>query len=114
MSEKIVAASLQRAQKQAEGFAPAFASVFAAAELQAAKIRRRRLIGVAGVAVASLTFALLSGGSDGVRYIDVDELTASTCWLAPSDVLLPQRQFDIYRELPVLFESTESKEGALL
>ena len=34
------------------------------------------------------------------------ELMDSTYWSAPSDVLLPDREFDIYQDLPELFEST--------
>ena len=47
-------------------------------------------------------------------YIEVADLLESTYWSAPSDVLLPDRQFDIYQELPVIFESTEPAGGALL
>jgi hypothetical protein len=47
-------------------------------------------------------------------YIEVAELLDSTYWFAPSDVLLPDREFDIYQDMPVLFESTEPAEGALL
>ena len=51
---------------------------------------------------------------DETAYIEIAELLETTYWSAPSDVLLPEREFDIYQELPVLFESTEPAEGALL
>jgi len=47
-------------------------------------------------------------------YIEVAELLDSTNWVAPSDVLLPDRQFDIYQEIPVLHQPTEPARGALL
>jgi hypothetical protein len=50
----------------------------------------------------------------GPSYVEVADLMDSTYWSAPSDVLLPDREFDIYQDLPVLFESTEPAEGALL
>ena len=47
-------------------------------------------------------------------YIEVADLLETTYWSAPSDVLLPERKFDIYQDMPVLFESTESAGGTLL
>ena len=38
----------------------------------------------------------------------------NTLWRAPSDSLLPQHRFDIYREIPTFIESTELEEGTLL
>jgi hypothetical protein len=43
-----------------------------------------------------------------------DALMNSTTWTAPSDVLMPDHQFDIYRDIPVLDQSTISEEGTLL
>ena len=47
-------------------------------------------------------------------YVEVADLMDSTYWTAPSDVLLPDRQFDIYQDMPELFESTEPAGGTLL
>lgn len=94
---------------------PSFDSVFAAAEQQVRARRRGRVIGVVAAAmVAVLTIALLPAGKDEITYLDVEELAATTLWIAPSDSLLPEYQFDIYREMPRLFESTDPDGGALL
>ena len=46
--------------------------------------------------------------------IEMGELLGSTSWQAPSDVLLPQHEFDLYQDMPALIESTEAATGALL
>ena len=43
-----------------------------------------------------------------------DALLSSTEWHAPSDDWLPERQFDIYRDLPAWPRSTETTRGTLL
>tara|TARA_R110002096_G_scaffold97263_3_gene216681 strand:- start:5124 stop:5477 length:354 start_codon:yes stop_codon:yes gene_type:complete len=94
---------------------PSFDSVFSAAEEQVRVRRRGWAIGVAVTAmVAVLTIALLPAGKDEITYLDVEELAATTLWTAPSDSLLPEYQFDIYRDMPRLFESTDPDGGALL
>ena len=99
-----------------DGSAPPFDRVFAAAERQA---RSKRRIGFAGLGVAAAV-ALVAVSlqpleqQDEFIYLDVAELAASTSWSAPSDSLLPEHQFDIYQEIPWLFESTEPDGGALL
>ena len=94
---------------------PSFDSVFMAAERQVRARRRGWAVGVAAAAiVAVLTIALLPAGKDEITYLDVDELAATTLWTAPSDSLLPEYQFDIYRDMPRLFESTDPDGGALL
>lgn len=113
---------LQDAQQQADGNAPAFAVVFAAAERRARRKRRARITAVAAAAVvATLAIAMLPDQPDEFSYVDMNELTATTNWIAPSDSLLPEHRFDIYTELPRLFDrtdvidtSTESNDGALL
>ena len=46
--------------------------------------------------------------------LEVTGLLDSTNWVAPSDALLPEHEFDIFEELPRPMESTDSAEGALL
>jgi len=41
-------------------------------------------------------------------------LLGTTGWSAPSDSLMPDHQFDIYQDIPVLIESTETYGGTLL
>ena len=50
----------------------------------------------------------------GARNSNAARLLETTYWEAPSDVLLPARERDIYRDLPALEVSTEGNEGALL
>ena len=66
------------------------------------------------VAVLALAVVMLMPYGNDIRYIDTDELLETTSWSAPSDSLLPQHQFDIYGEIPVIIESTETYGGALL
>ncbi len=106
---------LQPRQQAADRAAPSFDAVFAAAEDQLRRTSRKRYLGLAAAAaVAALAIALLPANEDEFTYVDLDELTASTSWSAPSDSLLPQHEFDIYRGLPRLIESTDTDEGALL
>lgn len=110
--------SILQARQQQKGRAvPSFDVLFSAAENQVQRSRRNRYISLAGAAavlVFALTFALLPASEEEFTYVDLQELTASTSWSAPSDSLLPHHEFDIYRELPWLIESTEPDEGALL
>jgi hypothetical protein len=72
-------------------------------------------VGAAAAAIVGAVIVLLNSGSPPTAsYIEIADLMESTYWAAPSDVLLPDREFDIYQDLPVLFESTEPAEGALL
>lgn len=108
--------SLQRHVRRAwpdPGRVPTFASVWAGAERRRVSSRRRNALAAAAVLAIAVLF-LGDGGPEPGGYIEVAELMESTYWVAPSDVLLPDREFDIYEELPVLFESTEPAEGALL
>jgi len=72
-------------------------------------VSRRRYAGFAAAAVIAAVVAVAIGvraPEPMPRYIELAELLESTYWSAPSDVLLPEKQFDIYQELPTLFEST--------
>ena len=100
------------------GQAPGFASVFAAAEsaVAAARARRRRAVfGIAAAAaVTALAVSMLLSRDDDWQYVNPDDFATTTAWVAPSDVLLPQHSIDIYRDIPVLIESTDSNGGTLL
>lgn len=110
--------ALRDAQAHAEGdAAPDFSRVWAAASARAGAARnRRRLLAASGavVMVLAIAFGLYPPSEDELRYIDADELLQKTGWSAPSDSLLPDREFDIYRDIPVLIESTDNYGGALL
>ena len=96
---------------------PAFAMTWHAAEQRYARARRRygMLAGAAAVvAMAIVGLQLQTSPTADVNYIEVDDLMGSTSWTAPSDVLLPSHEFDIYQELPTLLESTEAAGGTLL
>jgi hypothetical protein len=96
---------------------PTFEETWQAAERRYATSRRRHrgLTAAAGLAVAAIVAtALLTPTADEVTYVEAAELLGSTSWSAPSDVLLPEYQFDIYQELPSLIESTEPAGGSLL
>ncbi len=94
-----------------------FEDVFGAAEARLQRTRRRRRVVFAAAAAAAIAAALLHAllpGQPDWQYVDPELFTTSTSWAAPSDVLLPERRIDIYEEIPVLIESTETDEGALL
>lgn len=96
---------------------PTFAATWRAAEERHARSRRRygMLVGAAAVvAMVIVGLQLQTPPAADVNFIEVDELLGSTSWTAPSDVLLPRHEFDIYQELPSLIESTEPAGGALL
>ncbi|MEL7187083.1 MAG: hypothetical protein AAFN50_11725 [Pseudomonadota bacterium] len=106
---------LRAAQQRADGEAPAFDATWVAAE------RRRNKRPATGAAVAAGIVALIAVAMlsiapqpEALNLVDVEELVASTTWVAPSDSLLPQHRFDIFQELPELLESTGSEEGTLL
>ena len=100
-----------------DGPVPAFDSVMSTAEARLA--RRRRVVPIMALAAASAA-AIVIGVSQltperiEFQYVEPGELLGSTSWQAPSDVLLPEREFDIYQELPALIESTDTAGGALL
>ena len=106
---------LQPLQQSEDSVAPSFDAIFLAAENQVRNTSRKRYLSLAGAgAIAALVFALVPVNEDELIYVDLEELIASTSWSAPSDSLLPHHEFDIYRGLPRLIESTDTDEGALL
>ena len=94
---------------------PAFDDAWAMAEQRHRGRRHGYGIGAAAAAVVAAVIVLWNSAAPvAERYIEVADLMDSTFWTAPSDALLPEREFDIYQDLPELFESTEPAEGALL
>jgi len=115
--EKQLGASLKRSLESQDD-APPFDAVFAAAERRHGD-SKRPYAGIAGAAVVAVAVMLMiearAPTPDSMpKMLQVAELMDSTNWSAPSDVLLPTHEFDIYQELPVLLESTKPAEGALL
>lgn len=99
----------------ATGPEPAFDEVWQSARQRHATMRRRSLrFAGAAAFVAAVVIAFFAESPTEHSYIEVADLMDSTYWTAPSDVLLPDRQFDIYQDMPVLFESTEPAGGTLL
>ena len=98
---------------------PAFDDVWAAAERQHQQARRR-YASFSGIAATVAVVAIVAGlwsSQDAERpddYLIAESLLNSTQWSAPSDTLMPQHEFDIYREIPSLMESTDPEEGTLL
>ena len=105
-----------RKEFPAEQDAPSFDETWAAAESRYRGARRRYAgFGAVAAAAAVVVVMTLGGGPQPTGpVVDMDQLLSSTSWTAPSDVLLPQREFDIYQDLPTLPVSTKSAEGALL
>ena len=92
-----------------------FASTWRAAEERYVSRRRHyRHFAAAAAVVAAVVVALNAHSPVQNSYIEVAELLESTYWTAPSDMLLPNRTFDIYQDMPIIFESTDLAEGALL
>ena len=117
-SDTALRVALRNAQASVEkGDVPEFDRNWAAANARTRTLRRwhRVLAGsVAAAAVAAIAFGLLVPREVEMRFVDEDELLGTTSWSAPSDGLLPEHRFDIYQEIPVLIESTETYGGALL
>ena len=95
--------------------APAFDKTWSAARHRHASGRRRyAYLAAAAVLGAVVVISLYGQAPNQETYIEVAELLESTYWVAPSDALLPDRQFDIYQDMPEIFESTEPAGGTLL
>ena len=98
---------------------PPFADVWAAAERRS-KRSRKRYAGVVGIAatiaLAVSAFSIWSANETARvdNFLIADALMNSTQWSAPSDLLMPEHQFDIYQDIPILMESTDTQEGSLL
>ena len=117
-SDEALREALRKAEAgAAAGRVPDFDSTWAAARVRAGKVRSTKSV-LAGAAiaatVAAIAFGLLRPSEDEWHYIDANDLLETTRWSAPSDSLLPVHQFDIYQDIPVLIESTESNGGTLL
>ncbi len=106
---------ITRAMSSADGSPPVFDEVFGRAEVRAGESRRRRrsALGLAA-AIALAALLLPSQVPESPGLISDEELFGTTSWSAPSDVLLPRRETDIFYELPALPGSTEPAGGALL
>lgn len=118
-SERRLRDALRQGQSEAEaGRVPDFDTTWAVAEEKAQRGRRRiTALGSLAAALALVAVVVVSQmrpAETDWQFVDPDEFASSTSWVAPSDVLLPEHQFDIYRDIPVLIESTGSEEGALL
>ena len=88
---------------------PSFRNVWRAAEQRHAASRRRYRYFASAAALLAVVIIGINvplPQDEQVLYIEVAELLGSTSWSAPSDVLLPDREFDIYQDLPMLSEST--------
>ncbi len=108
------AVALSLAATEQDGVPP-FEKVWGAAERQVAGARRRFAGFAAAAAVAAVALVLvIQSPVEETLYVEVADLLGSTSWTAPSDVLLHQNSFDIYQEMPVLFESTDLAGGSLL
>jgi len=97
--------------------APAFDKVWANAELSHRQSRRRYAWLASAAAMAAAIVIVLNIGApteNNIKFIGLADLMDSTSWTAPSDSLLPERQFNLYQDLPTLIESTKPVEGALL
>jgi hypothetical protein len=101
------------------GDTPGFDAMWTEAESRhrASRLRYQRFAGFAAVAaVATIAFMMWPLDGDNITdiYLTEEDLMGSTQWMAPSDVLLPEHDFDIYGELPVLIEMNGLDEGSLL
>ena len=124
MKEKIQEDTMRSLVKPAfdeahSAIAPEFDEVWANAESEYGRARwhHKLIAGLAvAVAVVAVVASLWPAGEPGMGddYLIADALMNSTLWLAPSDSLLPEHQFDIYQGPPFLIESTISLEGTLL
>ena len=116
--DKALQDRLQQAQQESErGRTPDFDTVWAVAEKRASTGRKQGWMvasAAAAAIIAVITVGLLRPAEREWQYVNPDEFESSTSWIAPSDVLLPDHRVDIYREIPVLIESTKTEEGALL
>lgn len=120
MSDEWIEKELRRALRPPKGqVTPDFDKTMRTAEARIASGRSTYRVAAglaAAVALVAIGIKLRSGVQtlpDDPFYID-EALLTSTRWESPSDVLMPQHQFDIYQELPAFPGSTESEEGTLL
>ena len=118
MTDINIERAVREGQQQAEaGRVSAFEDVWAAAEERAARRGSGRFLGAIAVAasiVVAVAIGVMRPAEHEWQFVNPEDFASSTSWVAPSDVLLPERRFDLYEEIPVLIESTETDEGALL
>lgn len=101
----------------AAGDVPDFDAVWQQAERRVTRYRRgRRLAAVGVIAAIAVAVGMHLGTSDppAGTYVEIAEFMDTTFWDAPSDSLMPAREYDIYEDLPAVPVSTEAGEGALL
>ncbi len=104
---------------KADAGLPEFELVLESAEKRVAAERKRYRIVAAAAVVASVAAVAIVQWPDAPDDIDDEFLISaalmeSTQWIAPSDVLMPQHQFDLYRDMPVFTGSTKPEDGTLL
>ena len=116
MSDRELKKRLQDALPERE--TPAFDAVWRRAEREVRQSRRR--YAAFSAVAASAALAAIIGGLwsrqtlEADEYLIADSILNRTQWTAPSDALLPEHRFDIYREIPLQLESTETSEGTFL
>lgn len=109
--EKLLASAFESDEQ-----APGFEATWAAAESRYRRGNRIRALAsvAASVAVVAIVVSALRPEAVDAPIIEMGELLGATSWQAPSDVLLPERRFDIYQDLPELIQSTDGTGEALL
>ena len=93
---------------------PPFSKVWRAAEQRNTAARRSYRIVASAAAVVAAIIVGSSLQSPQEPYVELVDLLESTSWSAPSDVLLPEHQIDIYQDMPMLNESSYLAGGTLL
>ena len=96
---------------------PSFEDTWHAVEHRYRRGRQRKamLAGLAAtIAAVAILFNALAPEPEELAFIEMAELLETTSWQAPSDALMPTREFDIYQDLPDLMESTDQAGGAFL
>lgn len=119
-SEKELGKSVAESiSKQDSRSVPGFDETWAAAEARFL-VEKRRYAMVTGAAVSLALVAIVLGmlPPDGRQELPDFGLEAgmmnTTWWSAPSDILMPQYQIDIYQDIPEIPVSTDLNGEALL
>lgn len=117
MKEEDLKRQLQESLTAKCAEAPDFDDVWLAAEAQYFRERRRykRISAVVAViAIFAIAISLQLRETTGSPGLTVGEdFLTSTLWTAPSDILIPRHDIDIY-QIPALVEPTNLQEGPLL
>ena len=117
MNEDKLKKDLQAAFGAAESKPRPFGETWADAEARHTRLSLRWKA-VACIAAAAVLAAVVLTPDEQPDltddYLIADALMNSTTWAAPSDVLMPDHRFDIYREVPLPNPSTIAEEGSLL